>query len=205
MLAYATRSQRFVFRIGAVLQYSITLGWLRFCGQFSGRFVVPEGPDDRSQAIYCLEYAEKRRTVPEGRCESGYTTYSPPMVRKRSCRPNHTVPYGTGSLCDTLQAINCLATIIPSLRDKDSQTCPQIRRQITPRGRIRGRRQGQPVRSSFLRSLVGSSVSERSRKNEAPQEWRPNPTSCAIEDGRQPIAMLAFAVECATDRSKSFS
>jgi hypothetical protein len=90
---------------------------------------VPEGPDDRSQAIYCLEYAQKRRTVPAGRCESGYTTYSPPG-RKTSCRPNHIVPYGTGSLCDTLQAINCLTTIIPSLRDNDSQD-PQIRRQIS--------------------------------------------------------------------------
>jgi hypothetical protein len=45
---------------------------------------------------------------------------------------------------------------------------------ITPRGRIRGRRRrrGRPVRRSFLRSLVGSSVSERSRKNEAPHEHR---------------------------------
>jgi hypothetical protein len=81
---------------------------------------VPVGPDDRSQAIYCLEYTKKRRAVPEERCESGYTTYSPPMV-ETPCRPNHTVPYETGSLSGTLQAINCLATIIPSLRDKDSQ------------------------------------------------------------------------------------
>jgi hypothetical protein len=52
------------------------------------------------------------------------------LVRKTSCRPNHIVPYETGSLRDTLQAINCLATIIPSLRDNDSQD-PQIRRQIS--------------------------------------------------------------------------
>src|SRR5258708_17824966 len=101
---------------------TLRVGWLRFCGQLSGRFVVPEGPDDRSQAIYCLEYAQKRRTVPEGRGESGYTTYSPPMVEKRPV--DRIIPFPTGRvLCvGALQAINCLATIIPSLRrDKDSQ------------------------------------------------------------------------------------
>src|SRR5258707_13885329 len=110
-----------IWRSTPTLQYSITLGWLRFCGQLSGRFVVPEGPDDRSQAIYCLEYAQKRRTVPEGRGESGYTTYSPPMVEKRPV--DRIIPFPTGRvLCvGALQAINCLATIIPSLRDKDSQ------------------------------------------------------------------------------------
>jgi hypothetical protein len=47
-----------------------------------------------------------------------------------------------------------------------------LQHSITPRGRIRGRgrRRGQPVRRSFLRSLVGSSVGERSRKNKAPRE-----------------------------------
>src|SRR5258707_13895421 len=100
---------------------TLRVGWLRFCGQLSGRFVVPEGPDDRSQAIYCLEYAQKRRTVPEGRGESGYTTYSPPMVEKRPV--DRIIPFPTGRvLCvGALQAINCLATIIPSLRDKDPQ------------------------------------------------------------------------------------
>jgi hypothetical protein len=48
---------------------------------------------------------------------------------------------------------------------------PTLQYSITPRGRIRGR--GQPVRRSFLRSLVGSSVGERSRKNEAPGEGEP--------------------------------
>src|SRR5260221_3989429 len=102
------------------------MGWFDFADSCLGDLLsrrdasdfVPKGLDDRSQAIYCLEYAQKRRTVPEGRCELGYTTYSPPMVERTSCRPNHTVPYGTGSLCGTLQAINWLATIIPSLRDK---------------------------------------------------------------------------------------
>src|SRR5260221_10217780 len=109
------------WRSTPILQYSITLGWLRFCGQLSGRFVVPEGPDDRSQAIYCLEYAQKRRTVPEGRGESGYTTYSPPMVEKRPV--DRIIPFPTGMvLCvGALQAINCSTTIIPSLRDNYSQ------------------------------------------------------------------------------------
>ncbi len=44
---------------------------------------------------------------------------------------------------------------------------PTLQHSITPRGRIRGRGRGQPVRRSFLRSLVGSSVHQRSRKNEA--------------------------------------
>src|SRR5260221_11220782 len=81
---------------------------------------VPKGLDDRSQAIYCLEYAQKRRTVPEGRCYLGYTTSSPPMVEERPV--DRIIPFPTGSLCGTLQAINCLATIIPSLRDKRPST-----------------------------------------------------------------------------------
>jgi hypothetical protein len=55
---------------------------------------VPKGLDDRSQAIYCLEYAQKRRTVPEGRCELGYTTYSPPMVEERPV--DRIIPFPTG-------------------------------------------------------------------------------------------------------------
>src|SRR5260221_172956 len=128
---------------------TLRVGWLRFCGQLSGRFVVPEGPDDRSQAIYCLEYAEKRRTVPEGRCESGYTTYSPPMVEKRPV--DRIIPFPTGRvLCvaHSRQSIAWLRSFRPS-GTKTLNTCPQIRRQITPRGRIRGRRRGQPARRSL--------------------------------------------------------
>ena len=33
---------------------------------------------------------------------------------------HHTVPYGTGPFSDLSQAVNCLATIIWSLRDKKS-------------------------------------------------------------------------------------
>jgi hypothetical protein len=55
---------------------------------------VPKGLDDRSQAIYCLEYAQKRRTVPEGRWELGYTTYSPPMAEERPV--DRIIPFPTG-------------------------------------------------------------------------------------------------------------
>ena len=37
---------------------------------------------------------KKRRTVPEGRCELGYTTYSPPMVEERPVDP--IIPFPTG-------------------------------------------------------------------------------------------------------------
>jgi hypothetical protein len=73
----ATRVQ---FGLGAVLptlppatlrvamragQYSIALGWLRFCGQVSGSFFVPKGLDEGSQAIYCLG-CEKKGDRPGG-------------------------------------------------------------------------------------------------------------------------------------------
>jgi hypothetical protein len=47
---------------------------------------------------------------------------------------------------------------------------PVLQNSITPLTRIGGRGRRQLVRRSFLRSLVGSSVSERSRKNEALRE-----------------------------------
>jgi hypothetical protein len=83
----------------------------------------------------------------------------------------------------------------PSLQDSITPSLhhsitPSLHHSITPRGRIRGReqparrsfrfagfklqwlaksgRRGQPVRRSFLSWSVGSSASERSRKNEAP-------------------------------------
>jgi len=39
-------------------------------------------------------------------------------VAETSCRPNHTVPYGTVPFLYTFLAINCQASIIYSLRDK---------------------------------------------------------------------------------------
>ena len=39
--------------------------------------------------------------------------------RSTPSRPNHTVPYGTVSSLHEYQAINCLATIGRSLRDKN--------------------------------------------------------------------------------------
>ena len=43
-------------------------------------------------------------------------------VQEHDCGLNQTVPYGTGPFFDKSQAINCLATIIYSLRDKDPLT-----------------------------------------------------------------------------------
>ena len=44
---------------------------------------------------------------------------------------DQTVPYGTDSRLNLFQAMNCLATIISSLRDNTLNTCLRIRRQIT--------------------------------------------------------------------------
>ena len=52
--------------VSEVMEYwSIgVLEWRRFCRQVSGRFFVPKGLDEGSQAIYCLGYVQKRATVP---------------------------------------------------------------------------------------------------------------------------------------------
>jgi hypothetical protein len=63
----------------------------------------------------------KKGPVPEGRCEPRDPMSSPPKVKELSFRPNHTVPYGTDSRLNLFQAINCLATINRSLRDKNLQ------------------------------------------------------------------------------------
>jgi hypothetical protein len=47
-------------------------------------------------------------------------------VERHDCGLNHTVPYGTGPLCGVSQAINCLATIIPSLRDNKRSVSASI-------------------------------------------------------------------------------
>jgi len=41
---------------------------------------------------------------------------------EHATRPTQTVPYGTGRSSTAFQAINCLATIIQSLRDKNRST-----------------------------------------------------------------------------------
>src|SRR5258707_4769469 len=83
-----------------ILQYSgvasilRTVDWEICCPEGTHRTLSRRGLDDRSQAIYCLEYAQKRRPVPEGRCELGYTTYSPLMVEERPV--DRIIPFPTG-------------------------------------------------------------------------------------------------------------
>jgi hypothetical protein len=96
------------------------------------RGFVPEGLDDRSQAIYCLVCAiNEARPVGYGlignsrlvqHCGSGNTS---------TCT-NHTVPTGRVALLREFQAMNCLATIILSLRDESRD-----RRQPYPQSVIR--------------------------------------------------------------------
>ena len=77
---------------------------------------VPKGLDEGSQAIYCLGCVPKKVTVPEGRCERRYPMYWLPQVEERPVDP--IIPsLRDGSPFWTFQAINCLATIIQSLRD----------------------------------------------------------------------------------------
>src|SRR5260370_29658812 len=73
------------------------------------------GMHERSQAIYCLVFA--RKPDPSRRARSDRRVVCSPSKAKRVVGPNHTVPSGTGPLFDSFQAINCLATIIQSLRD----------------------------------------------------------------------------------------
>jgi len=89
---------------------------------------VPEGLNDRSLAIYCQERAENEAHA----IGNGGKGWYPELAREWKSRlkragcskkknhagnPDHTVPYGTGSLCRSFLAINCQATIIQSLRD----------------------------------------------------------------------------------------
>jgi hypothetical protein len=78
---------------------------------------VPKGLYDRNQAIYCLERVGNGvRPVGHGLIgESLSVSYSVPRDRV-SCT-SHTVPTGRVALLHVSQAMNCLATIIPSLRD----------------------------------------------------------------------------------------
>ena len=94
--------------------------------------LVPEGLHDRSQAIHCLEPVQYR-IRPEGYGvrvvlrfafrsfeSAGSLDLHDPLAKMvhLAATPLHTVPYGTDSVFDKSQAINCLATIIESLRDK---------------------------------------------------------------------------------------
>jgi hypothetical protein len=115
---------------------------------------------------------QKKVTVPEGRCERRYPMYWLPQVEERPVDP--IIPsLRDGSFSTAFQALKCLATIIPSLRDKDSQ---HLSTNSTPdHGRIRG----QLVRRSFRLMLkVGlaseaRSTAETSAKAEGRRRGQP--------------------------------
>jgi hypothetical protein len=77
---------------------------------------VPEGPNDRSQAIYCLEQVRlKIRAVGHGLILThGWLAV---LIVARLSDPSYR-PYGTDPFLNGFQAINCLATDRQSLRDK---------------------------------------------------------------------------------------
>ena len=57
---------------------------------------VPEGPGDRSQAIYCLEHVQLR-IRPVGARSDPYLRLFTRRDRRTPIGPDHTVPYGTDS------------------------------------------------------------------------------------------------------------
>ena len=68
-----------------------------------------------------------------GRCDPDVEFAKGHGVERHDCDVNHTVPYGTGPLCDVFQAINCLATITPSSTGQQTVgTCPHFQLHITP-------------------------------------------------------------------------
>src|SRR5258708_28029978 len=94
----------------------------------SGCICVPEGLNDRSQAIYCLE-RRPNTAVPLGYGvmgfeERGGATMASPVAHlgipwQRSYRP-----YGTDPFSTQFPAINCLATIIQSPPDPNTPIRP---------------------------------------------------------------------------------
>ena len=88
---------------------------------------VPEGLDEGSQAIYCLEEVLSRfrpvlSAIARMATEEGHGLILTPGLTNRPghCTPigpNHTVSAGQVPFLHVFQAINCLATIIQSLRD----------------------------------------------------------------------------------------
>src|SRR5258707_2201025 len=80
------------------------------------RVFVPEGLNDRSQAIYCLECFQKGDPSRRDGV-SRATRYIPAIVEERPVDPIIPCPTGRFPFLHGYQAINCLATIIQSLRD----------------------------------------------------------------------------------------
>jgi hypothetical protein len=78
---------------------------------------VPEGLNDRSQAIYCLGYVrDEARPVGYGVIGDSHLVYYTASGHILSYA-SQTVPTGRVALLRVSQAMNCLATIILSLRD----------------------------------------------------------------------------------------
>jgi hypothetical protein len=77
---------------------------------------VPEGPNDRSQAIYCLEQV-RLKIRPGGHGLILTDGWLIVLIVARLSDPSYR-PYGTDPFLNGFQAINCLATIVWSLRDK---------------------------------------------------------------------------------------
>jgi hypothetical protein len=83
---------------------------------------VPKGLNEGSQAVYCLECADnKARPVGYGLIGNS-EAFHDPRLTGRLARPNHTVPPGRAVTLWAYQAINCLVTLIQSLRDDTSAT-----------------------------------------------------------------------------------
>jgi hypothetical protein len=80
--------------------------------------LVPEGPNDRSQAVYCLGSVVKHEPSREGRYDpisSGVLDWDPESLgnrrRDRLEVSIHTVLTGRTAFSNAFQAVNCLATI----------------------------------------------------------------------------------------------
>jgi hypothetical protein len=77
-----------------------------------------------------IAWYSRANREPSRRARSDRRVVCSPSKAKRVVGPNHTVPSGTGPLFDSFQAINCLATIIQSLRDNifaySSQTIDSV-------------------------------------------------------------------------------
>jgi len=68
--------------------------------------------------------AFKKTTRPVGHGLSWSTRAFTAYGGRSSPKPNHTVPFGTVPFSRPFQAVNCLATFIPSLWDKNSSSAP---------------------------------------------------------------------------------
>ena len=104
------------------------------------RCFVPKGPNDGSQATYCLECVQKKEPSRRVRCEPDYSTCSPLKVQNLPSDP--IIPFPTGrTFFFKIPGTSYLATIIQSLRD--SKPLRHLSSKSTPLHRaIRRRERG---------------------------------------------------------------